>query len=65
MPIFAYLGRTWIEKVGIFLGHWVFYYHFGTFYGYLVFLWPCWYIFYILVGMLCQEKSGNPATDRL
>jgi hypothetical protein len=37
---------------------------FGIFYGHLAYFTPFWYIF-TRVGMLYQEKSGNPGTNTL
>jgi hypothetical protein len=51
IPILVYFGRTWFEKFGIFLGHFVFYYHFGICYGYfgifvamLVYYFSFWFV---------------------
>jgi hypothetical protein len=35
----------------------------GLFYGYLVYFMVIWYVF-PRFGVLCQEKSGNPAQDQ-
>jgi hypothetical protein len=45
------------EDVGIFYGHLEYVY-----YGYLVYFMVKWYIF-SRFGMICQDKSGNPAAS--
>jgi hypothetical protein len=60
IPIFVYFVRTWVEKIGIFLGRLVFYYHFGILYGYFGIFCPCGCIIFHF-GLLYQEKSVNPA----
>jgi hypothetical protein len=59
-----FLEGLWFEIFVIFLGRLVFYYRFGVFYGCLVFLWPCWCIIIFHFGLLYQEKSGNPDSDK-
>jgi hypothetical protein len=51
-----------MEDVNIFYGIWSILQPFGLFYGHLVHFIVIWYICSRL-GLLYQEKSGNPGTD--
>jgi hypothetical protein len=61
----VYFGKPGDEKFGVhmyFMPVWYLYCQFGIFYGHLVFLWPCWYIFPNLV--CCTKKNLATLVER-